>query len=54
MTLLSWSVIEYGPKYEAIGEYNHIKDIIKWGTDYLLLTFNSSASTISKMYSQVT
>ncbi|XP_042442895.1 endoglucanase 12-like [Zingiber officinale] len=53
MTLLSWSVAEYGPKYKAIGEYNHIKDIIKWGIDYLLLTFNSSAPSISKMYSQV-
>jgi len=53
MTLLSWSVIEYGDKYKAIGEYNHITDIIKWGTDYLLRTFNSSATTITKMYSQV-
>ncbi|XP_073007941.1 endoglucanase 12-like [Typha latifolia] len=53
MTLLSWSVIEYSSKYQAIGEYNHIRDIIKWGTDYLLQTFNSSASTINKIYSQV-
>lgn len=53
MTLLSWSVIEYGHKYKAIGEYDHVTDIIKWGTDYLLRTFNSSATTITKMYSQV-
>ncbi|PKU76103.1 endoglucanase 12-like [Dendrobium catenatum] len=53
MTLLSWSVIEYGHKYKAIGEYNHVREIIKWGIDYLLLTFNSSASTINKIYSQV-
>ncbi|ONK77913.1 uncharacterized protein A4U43_C02F12220 [Asparagus officinalis] len=53
MTLLSWSVIEYGHKYKAIGEYDHILDIIKWGTDYLLRTFNSSATTINKIYSQV-
>ncbi|XP_008791029.2 endoglucanase 12-like [Phoenix dactylifera] len=53
MTLLSWSVIEYSHKYKAIGEYDHIRDIIKWGTDYLLLTFNSSATTINKIYSQV-
>ncbi|OAY72447.1 endoglucanase 12-like [Ananas comosus] len=53
MTLLSWSVIEYGHKYDAIGEHDHIRDIIKWGTDYLLRTFNSSASTIDKIYIQV-
>ena len=53
MTLLSWSAVEYGPKYEAIGEYDHVRDIIKWGVDYLLRTFNSSASTINKMYCQV-
>ncbi|KAH0463317.1 hypothetical protein IEQ34_007899 [Dendrobium chrysotoxum] len=53
MTLLSWSVIEYSHKYKAIGEYNHVREIIKWGIDYLLLTFNSSASTINKIYSQV-
>ncbi|XP_038986763.1 endoglucanase 12-like [Phoenix dactylifera] len=53
MTLLSWSVIEYSHKYKAIGEYNHIRELIKWGTDYLLKTFNSSATTIDKIYSQV-
>ncbi|XP_015057271.1 endoglucanase 12 [Solanum pennellii] len=53
MTLLSWSVIEYEHKYRALGEYEHITDIIKWGTDYLLLTFNSSATKIDKIYSQV-
>ncbi|OUZ99289.1 Glycoside hydrolase [Macleaya cordata] len=53
MSMLSWSVIEYSHKYKAIGEYEHVRDIIKWGTDYLLLTFNSSATTINKIYSQV-
>ncbi|CAL5363044.1 unnamed protein product [Camellia sinensis] len=53
MTMLSWSVIEYEHKYRAIGEYDHTRDLIKWGTDYLLLTFNSSASKIDKIYSQV-
>jgi hypothetical protein len=51
--MLSWSVIEYSQKYEAIGEYKHTRDLIKWGTDYLLLTFNSSASKIDKIYCQV-
>ncbi|KAG8065165.1 hypothetical protein GUJ93_ZPchr0004g39323 [Zizania palustris] len=54
MTLLSWSVIEYSAKYKAVGEYDHARELIKWGTDYLLLTFNSSASTIDKVYSQLT
>ncbi|KAH0747287.1 hypothetical protein KY285_008944 [Solanum tuberosum] len=53
MTMLSWSVIEYEHKYRALGEYEHITDIIKWGTDYLLRTFNSSATKIDKIYSQV-
>ncbi|KAK9692242.1 hypothetical protein RND81_09G251000 [Saponaria officinalis] len=53
MTMLSWSVIEYPHKFKAINEYDHVLDLIKWGTDYLLLTFNSSATTIDKVYSQV-
>ncbi|KAL1811746.1 hypothetical protein DCAR_0623874 [Daucus carota subsp. sativus] len=53
MTMLSWSVIEYSAKYEAAGELNHIKDVIKWGTDYLLKTFNSSADTIDRVVMQV-
>lgn len=53
MTMLSWSVIEYSAKYEAAGELNHVKDIIKWGTDYLLKTFNSSADTIDRVVAQV-
>ncbi|KAL8052278.1 hypothetical protein ABFX02_06G201803 [Erythranthe guttata] len=53
MTMLSWSVIEYEHKYRAIGEYDHVRDLIKWGNDYLLLTFNSSATKIDRIYSQV-
>lgn len=53
MTMLSWSVIEYKAKYEAAGELEHIKGIIKWGTDYLLKTFNSSADTIDRIAAQV-
>lgn len=53
MTMLSWSVIEYSAKYEAAGELNHVKEIIKWGTDYLLKTFNSSADTIDRIAAQV-
>lgn len=53
MTMLSWSVIEYSRKYEAIGELNHVKEIIRWGTDYILKTFNSSATSINVIYCQV-
>ncbi|WZY85545.1 hypothetical protein YC2023_031929 [Brassica napus] len=53
MTMLSWSVIEYSAKYEAAGELDHVKEIIKWGTDYFLKTFNSSADTVDRMVSQV-
>lgn len=52
MTMLSWSVIEYRAKYEAAGELNHVKEIIKWGTDYLLKTFNHSADSISRIIAQ--
>lgn len=53
MTMLSWSALEYSTKYEANGELDHVKDIIKWGTDYLLKTFNSSADSINMIASQV-
>ncbi|KAK8525103.1 hypothetical protein V6N13_016087 [Hibiscus sabdariffa] len=53
MTMLSWSVIEYSAKYEAAGELNHVKEVIKWGTDYLLKTFNNSADKIDKIAAQV-
>ncbi|KAK4844007.1 hypothetical protein QYF36_015239 [Acer negundo] len=52
MTMLSWSLIEYNHKYKAIGEYDHIRELIKWGTDYLLLTFNSSATKIYQIHAQ--
>ncbi|KAI5330452.1 hypothetical protein L3X38_029850 [Prunus dulcis] len=53
VTLLSWSVIEYHDKYADIGELDHVKDIIKWGSDYLLKLFvppNTTSDTI--LYSQ--
>lgn len=53
MTMLSWSVIEYSAKYEAAGELNHVKDIIKWGSDYFLKTFNHTADSINTIVMQV-
>jgi endoglucanase len=51
--VLSWSVIEYSAKYEAMGELDHVKDIIKWGTDYMFKTFNASAPSIDVVWAQV-
>ena len=57
ITLLSWTVIEYHQKYADIGELEHVKDIIKWGSDYLLKLFvppinATSSSTNTNLYSQ--
>ncbi|XP_058782567.1 endoglucanase 25-like [Vicia villosa] len=54
ITMLSWSVIEYSGKYEATRELDHVKEIIKWGTDYFLKTFNNTADTITTIAAQVT
>lgn len=51
VTLLSWTVIEYHEKYADIGELDHVKDIIKWGSDYLLKVTNSSSNK-TVLYSQ--
>lgn len=53
ISMLSWSVIEYSAKYEAAGELNHVKEIIKWGADYFLKSFNSTADTITSLAAQV-
>lgn len=54
ITLLSWSVIEYHQKYEDIGELEHIKDVIRWGSDYLLKVFVAPNATSEPtiLYSQ--
>ncbi|KAG5249534.1 Cel9A [Salix suchowensis] len=44
---------EYSAKYEAAGELNHVKELIKWGSDYFLKTFNSSADTIDRIVATV-
>lgn len=53
VTLLSWSVLEYHEKYADIGELHHARDIIRWGSDYLLKLFippNAASDPI--LYSQ--
>ena len=54
ITLLSWSVIEYHQKYSDIDELDHVKDIIKWGTEYLLKVFipPSNSTSDTRLYSQ--
>lgn len=55
ITLLSWSVIEYHPKYADMNELDHVEDIIRWGTDYLLKVFVAPNGTSDQaiIYSQV-
>ena len=36
VTMLSWSMIEYGDDVEAAGELAHALEAIKWGTDYFI------------------
>jgi hypothetical protein len=36
VTMLSWSVIEFGEEIAAAGEYQHALEAIKWGTDYFI------------------
>jgi len=55
MTLLSWTVMEYQSKYADIGELDHVRDIIRWGSDYLLKVFtppNSADGSNLMLYSQ--
>ncbi len=34
VTMMAWSVIEYGEEMAAAGELGHAVEAIKWGTDY--------------------
>ena len=36
VTMMSWSVIEYGKQMASNGELGHALDAIKWGTDYFI------------------
>ncbi|CAI9769260.1 unnamed protein product [Fraxinus pennsylvanica] len=53
MTTFSWSAIEYSAKYEADGKLAHVKDIIKWGTDYFHKTFDFTPRSIDRIVLQV-
>jgi hypothetical protein len=36
VTMLSWSLIEYGGDVAAAGELGHALEAVKWGTDYFI------------------
>ncbi|KAG6600521.1 Endoglucanase 6, partial [Cucurbita argyrosperma subsp. sororia] len=36
VTMMSWSIVEYGKQMAANGELGHALDAVKWGTDYLI------------------
>jgi len=36
ITMMSWSVIEYGRQMASNGELGHALEAIKWGTDYFI------------------
>jgi hypothetical protein len=36
VTMLSWSAIEFGGEIAAAGEWRHVLEAIKWGTDYFI------------------
>jgi Glycosyl hydrolase family 9 len=36
VTMLSWSMIEFGEEIAAAGQYQHALEAIKWGTDYFI------------------
>lgn len=36
VTMMSWSIIEYGKQMAASGELGHAMNAIKWGTDYFI------------------
>ncbi|KAL8266700.1 hypothetical protein R6Q59_004044 [Mikania micrantha] len=36
VTMMSWSIIEYGKQLAKSGELGHAMDAVKWGTDYLI------------------
>ncbi|XP_068664724.1 endoglucanase 6-like [Aristolochia californica] len=36
ITMMSWSIVEYGKQMAAAGELGHALEAVKWGTDYLI------------------
>ncbi|KAJ3701131.1 hypothetical protein LUZ61_004836 [Rhynchospora tenuis] len=36
VTMMAWSIIEYGKQMASSGELGHAMDAVKWGTDYFI------------------
>lgn len=36
ITMMSWSILEYGKQMASSGELSHAVDAVKWGSDYLI------------------
>ena len=36
VTMMSWSIIEYGKQMASSGELSNAMEAIKWGTDYFI------------------
>ena len=36
ITMMSWSIIEYGKQLGSSGELGHAMKAVKWGSDYLI------------------
>ncbi|XP_028106269.1 endoglucanase 6-like isoform X2 [Camellia sinensis] len=36
ITMMSWSIVEYGRQMAASGELSNAMEAVKWGTDYLI------------------
>nr|XP_006820071.1 PREDICTED: endoglucanase 15-like [Saccoglossus kowalevskii] len=36
VTVVAWGLLEYPDAYEACGQTENVKDMIRWGTDYFL------------------
>jgi hypothetical protein len=36
VTMMSWSILEYGKQMASAGELQNAMDAVKWGTDYFI------------------
>jgi hypothetical protein len=41
VTMLSWSAIEFREQIVEAGEFGHVMEAIKWGTDYFIKAHTS-------------
>ncbi|CAO2188258.1 unnamed protein product [Urochloa humidicola] len=46
ITMLSWSAIEFGAEIVSAGEWGHLLEAIKWGTDYLIKAHDAESDVL--------